>query len=160
MNRIAEFLFIIGWLTIAGGIVLGIANYETVVGYETGEFSIYDEEPITDTSWETAAIYILAGLIWGIMIFGFAEIIRILDDKRSLAKKSLNELVNINSKLNGDASVENNSKFLETKQISKGNDSNNESNAVDYSPLQSKESAKTDRGLKGIIDEAVNGNKK
>ena len=99
MNRIAELLFIIGWLTIAGGIVLGIANYETVVGYESSEFSIYDGEPITETSWENAAIYILAGLIWGIMIFGFAEIIRILDDKRNLAKQSLQELVNLNNKL-------------------------------------------------------------
>jgi hypothetical protein len=77
MNKIAKALFIIGWVCIASGIILAFTNYQTVVGYE--ESIILDPEPIVEKSFIVLISYVIGGVILGIMMFGFAEIVKLLD---------------------------------------------------------------------------------
>jgi|SRR5690625_1022951 len=79
MNKIAKALFIIGWVAIASGIILAFTNYQTVVGYEEAVSAFADPEPIVEESFIVFISYIIAGVIVGIMMFGFAEIVKLLD---------------------------------------------------------------------------------
>lgn len=76
MNKIALPLYIIGWITIVGGLFLGFSNMNTMVP-ETDMFG--DTTMVEGVSWTTFFIYFFAGLISGIMMFGFAEIVNLLD---------------------------------------------------------------------------------
>ncbi|MDY7222097.1 hypothetical protein [Halalkalibacterium halodurans] len=71
MNDVAKALYVIGWLTIIGGLVLGFANREIEV-----EGLVYSH---TETSWAIFFIYFVGGIISGVIMFGFAEIVNLLD---------------------------------------------------------------------------------
>jgi phosphotransferase system glucose/maltose/N-acetylglucosamine-specific IIC component len=86
MNTIAVWLYITGVLAIIGGIILGFQNYEVVIGYEESILSSIDPEPIIEKSWPVFWVYTLTGVVSGILLFGFAEIINILDDIRNRMK--------------------------------------------------------------------------
>ncbi|MCT1579063.1 hypothetical protein M3E13_16045 [Oceanobacillus kimchii] len=51
-----------------------------------------DPEPITEESFTVFISYIIAGAIIGIMMFGFAEIINILDKKHKTQEETLTKL--------------------------------------------------------------------
>ncbi|WP_200416271.1 hypothetical protein [Virgibacillus salexigens] len=157
MNKIAESLYIIGGLCIIGGIILGVANYETVVGYQESEFGVLDPEPITETSWLNVLIYVMAGLISGVIMFGFGEIVRILDDKRSIERDSHKELLAIKQ-------------YLIKDNLLEGNDITNSINdqvkdepiEVNYPSSFTSEDEPSDfdkerKGLSGFIDKTLNG---
>ncbi|WP_188453816.1 hypothetical protein [Virgibacillus oceani] len=86
MNRIAGPLFIIGWFCIASGIILGIVNLDQVVGYE--ENYLGETEEITETSWVSFVNFVVAGVITGCIMFGFAEIVNLLDRGNKLKEES------------------------------------------------------------------------
>ena len=70
MNKIALALNIIGGLAILGGIIIGFATYKIPLeGYTY----------LTEEDYGVLFTWIGAGLISGIMMFGFAEIINLLD---------------------------------------------------------------------------------
>ena len=70
MNKIAIALNVIGVLAIIGGIIIGFATYSMPLeGYYT----------LTEEDYSVLFTWIGAGLISGIMMFGFAEIINLLD---------------------------------------------------------------------------------
>ena len=80
MNKIALALNIIGGLAILGGIIIGFATYSTPLeGYTY----------LTEEDYSVLFTWIGAGLISGIMMFGFAEIINLLD---KIKKGILNEV--------------------------------------------------------------------
>lgn len=79
MNTIARALFIIGWITIASGIILAFTNFQVVVGYEEPLTSFSEPEPIVEESFTVFISYIVAGLVVGIMMLGFGEIVNLLD---------------------------------------------------------------------------------
>lgn len=76
MNTIARLLFTIGWVCIVAGFVLGFTNYQTVIPEvdAIGGIEYVEQESIA-----TFAYYALIGIVAGIMMFGFAEIINLLD---------------------------------------------------------------------------------
>ncbi|MCT1575721.1 hypothetical protein M3E13_05455 [Oceanobacillus kimchii] len=82
MNKIAIVLFVVGGLAILGGIVIGFTAYETPQpGYEF----------ITDKNYTILFAWIGGGLISGIMMFGFAEIIRLLDVQKETLRKMVGD---------------------------------------------------------------------
>lgn len=93
MNRIAAPLYVIGWLTIACGMYLGYFNMETMVP-ETDMFG--DTTMVEGKSWTIFFMYLFAGLISGIVMFGFAEIIKLLDDGNAIKKRIEAEIKHTN----------------------------------------------------------------
>ncbi|OEH54005.1 hypothetical protein AQ616_09460 [Oceanobacillus sp. E9] len=78
MNKIATTLFVVGGLAILGGIVLGFISYETpLAGYDY----------LTEKNYTVLFTWIGAGIISGIMMFGFAEIIRLLQVQKDTLMK-------------------------------------------------------------------------
>ena len=75
MNRIAIPLFVIGWLCVAGGLILGFTNIEIMVP-EKDVFG--DTVMVEGESWTIFFSYLFAGIITGCMMFGFAEILNLL----------------------------------------------------------------------------------
>lgn len=70
MNKIAIALRVIGVLAVFGGIINGVATYQTPL---EGYTHLKEEDYSVLITW------IAAGIISGIMMFGFAEIINLLD---------------------------------------------------------------------------------
>lgn len=71
MNRISIAIYVVGWLAIVGGLVLALEVW--------GSTLVIDPIP-----WLDIIYHIGSGVIVGIVIFGFAEIINLLD---KIAKK-------------------------------------------------------------------------
>ncbi|MED4124044.1 hypothetical protein P4641_08650 [Halalkalibacterium halodurans] len=98
MNDVAKALYVIGWLTIIGGLVLGFANREVEV-----EGLVYTH---TETSWLIFFAYFIGGIIWGVIMFGFAEIVNLLDRIRHESDEKLEairrELWSLNQKNTGE----------------------------------------------------------
>ncbi|MCM3739252.1 hypothetical protein M3210_03105 [Oceanobacillus luteolus] len=70
MNKVALALNVVGALAILGGIIVGFSSYqEPLPGYTY----------ITEENYSVLFTWIGVGLISGIMMFGFAEIINLLD---------------------------------------------------------------------------------
>ncbi|RDW18059.1 hypothetical protein CWR48_10670 [Oceanobacillus arenosus] len=75
MNKIAISLYVIGVLAIIGGIVNGFVAYQIPLdGYQY----------LTEKDYTVLITWIAAGVISGIMMFGFAEIIKLLSEKKYL----------------------------------------------------------------------------
>lgn len=89
MNHIAAWLFGIGWITIIGGIVLGFSNMGTMVP-ETDMFG--DTTMVEGQSWTIFFMYFFAGIISGLMMFGFAEIVNLLDKGNQTRQRIENHL--------------------------------------------------------------------
>lgn len=66
MNNIAKALYVVGWLTIAGGLILAFESWATTL--------TIDPIPFIEI-----AYHIGSGAVIGVAIFGFAEIINLLD---------------------------------------------------------------------------------
>ncbi|WP_440894958.1 hypothetical protein ACS127_10315 [Amphibacillus sp. Q70] len=66
MNKIARALYVVGWLAIAGGLFLAIEAW--------GSTLVIDPTP-----WFGIIYHIGSGAVVGVVIFGFAEIINLLD---------------------------------------------------------------------------------
>ncbi|GGJ50826.1 hypothetical protein [Virgibacillus salexigens] len=94
MNKIAIALYVVGFIAIIGGVVLGVQGTETLVPKEN---VIGEIEYELENSWSQSTFwaYVIGGIISGIMMFGFGEIIRILDEKKETETKSYNELITI-----------------------------------------------------------------
>lgn len=86
INKVAKALKVVGWLVIVGGVILGFANWMP--------YGIFDESSIF-----ILITYATSGAITGVMVFGFAEIIIILDDSREYQKEQLDKLRDIGFKL-------------------------------------------------------------
>ena len=84
MNRIAIPLFAIGWLCIAGGLILGFTNIETMVP-ETDVLG--DTVMVEGASWTIFFSYLFAGIITGCMMFGFAEILNLLQKGNTIRER-------------------------------------------------------------------------
>lgn len=92
LNKIAKTLFIIGWLCIISGTVLAFSNNE-VTTFSSNLI------PNTEKTWPLFLMYLLAGIITGILMFGFAEIINILDNKRGIEQETLGALNHIQGQI-------------------------------------------------------------
>lgn len=86
MNKIAKSLYVIGVLCIFGGIMLGFMNYESLTLIEN---TLGDLEQVSQVSWSTFLAYAGAGLVSGFMMFGFGEIIYLLDKGNRLKEEEL-----------------------------------------------------------------------
>lgn len=155
MNKIAESLYVIGGLCIVGGIVLGVANYEVVIYQENG---IYGTESVTEASWVNLLIYVLAGLVAGVIMFGFGEVIRILDDKRKIATESYKEILSIKQHIVGSEENHNVHRTQDNSLEDKTETFDDIQYPSSYSN-QDTDNSDTKKGLSGLIDEAVNGKK-
>ena len=85
MNGIAVPLFAVGWLCVLGGLVLGFQNYEIAVGLE--ETIIGTTEELTDKSFGRFFMYVMAGVISGLIMFGFAEILNLLQKGNTIREQ-------------------------------------------------------------------------
>ena len=86
INKVAKAVRVVGWLVVVGGVILGFANWTP--------YGIFDESSIF-----ILITYATSGAVTGVMVFGFAEIITILDDSREYQREQLNKLRDINHKL-------------------------------------------------------------
>lgn len=87
---IAKALIVVGWLAILGGVILGFQNYEVVAGVEENILGGLDE--VTDKSFGRFFMYAIAGTISGLMMFGFAEILNLLDKGNATKQRIENHL--------------------------------------------------------------------
>ena len=72
MNKIAISLYVIGAFAIIGGFIVGFETYEVPMeGYEF----------LTEKNYTILFTWIASGIISGTMFFGFAEIIKLLDQQ-------------------------------------------------------------------------------
>jgi DNA integrity scanning protein DisA with diadenylate cyclase activity len=85
MNYIARWLFAVGWLSIVSGVILGFikGRIETL--------NIIDEIETT-LSFPILFMYAIVGLISGLMMFGFAEIVNLLDKGNQTKNRIENHL--------------------------------------------------------------------
>lgn len=91
MSKISKTLYVIGVLAIVGGIVIGFTSYDVVVGYEEDVFGI-GTDPVTEKNVSVLFTWIGAGLISGVMMFGFAEIVNQLVKQTEYQKKMYDEM--------------------------------------------------------------------
>lgn len=78
MNKVAVALYVIGALAIIGGVFVGLGAYEVPMeGYYT----------LTEKNYTVLFTWIGAGVISGVMFFGFAEIINLLSKQVELIEK-------------------------------------------------------------------------
>lgn len=78
MNKVAVALYVIGALAIIGGVFMGLSTYEVPMeGYYT----------LTEKDYTVLFTWIGAGVISGVMFFGFAEIINLLTKQVELIEK-------------------------------------------------------------------------
>ncbi|WP_164219413.1 hypothetical protein [Virgibacillus sp. YIM 98842] len=83
MNFIATLLYTIGWVCIASGIILGYFNHlPNVPGME-------------EASFVTFVTHVFVGVVSGILMFGFAEIVKLLDEQKRIQKEVLREISNM-----------------------------------------------------------------
>lgn len=80
MNKVAVALYVIGALAIIGGVFVGLSTYEVPLeGYYT----------LTEKNYSVLFTWIGAGVISGVMFFGFAEIINLLSKQVEIIEKKL-----------------------------------------------------------------------
>ncbi|MFC0525765.1 hypothetical protein ACFFGV_19490 [Pontibacillus salicampi] len=86
MNSIAKTIFIIGVITIFGGVLLGFLNLEQVVGYEDSTLGNGLGDPIIKNSWTTFLTYTISGFVIGFLLIGIGEVINLLDKNKKLSE--------------------------------------------------------------------------
>ncbi|UFU00378.1 hypothetical protein KO561_05375 [Radiobacillus kanasensis] len=70
---------------------MGFSNYEIVVGYEDDILGT-GSDPITEKSWTAFFTYFGYGVISGLFMFGFGEVIYLLNKIRETSEEHLNLL--------------------------------------------------------------------
>ncbi|MDY7044019.1 MAG: hypothetical protein ACQEWU_05315 [Bacillota bacterium] len=157
MNKIAISLYVVGVFAIIAGVILGLQDSATVVTSENILGEIEYEETIT---WTIFWAYTIGGIISGIMMFGFGEIIRILDEKKEMESKSYEELMNIKQYLVGSEEKHNVHRTQDNSLEDKTETFDDIQYPSSYSNQDTDNSdTKKGKGLSGLIDEAVNGKK-
>jgi hypothetical protein len=89
MNKIAMSLNVVGFACIAGGFIIGFSTYQTPLE----GFTLLKEE-----NYGILFAWIGSGLVSGIMMFGFAEVVNILHDIRNKIKGEKNTTISHENK--------------------------------------------------------------
>lgn len=99
MNEKAKVINLIGWINIVGGIIgsfmIGSIYPETIVS----NYSSYVDK---EYNWALVVAGIIISIVSGVLLFGFAEIINLLQEKVNQSKQIEKLLITINNNVVND----------------------------------------------------------